>query len=122
MEFSCWVYSSVGSYGTLPDRFLNVSSIGDIADAMMAFAILNTCRRVKHRLPLSAEMQMYFNIALAFGIGLVPIVGDMADVLFIRANTRNAIILENHLRGQIVDEEVQEDGGPQWWQNPHLMN
>jgi hypothetical protein len=88
---------------------------------MMAVAVLKTCRRVKKRLPLSAEMQMYFNIALAFGLGLVPIVGDMVNVLFIRANTRNAIILENHLRGRIVDEEVQE-GGPQWWQDPQLLD
>lgn len=88
---------------------------------MMAVALLKTCRRVNNRLPLSAEMQMYLNIALAFGVGLIPIVGDMADVVFVKANTRNAIILENHLCGQSVDEEIQ-GAGPQWWQDPHLIN
>jgi hypothetical protein len=40
---------------------------------------------------------MYFNIMVDFGIGLVPFLGDMADALF-RANTRNAVVLEKHLR------------------------
>jgi hypothetical protein len=30
-------------------------------------------------------------------IGLVPFVGDLADVLY-KCNTRNAVLLENHLR------------------------
>lgn len=38
-----------------------------------------------------------FNIVLDFGIGLVPILGDVVDALF-RANTRNAVELEKFLR------------------------
>lgn len=40
---------------------------------------------------------MLFNIAFDFFIGLVPFIGDLADALF-RANTRNAVILEEFLR------------------------
>jgi hypothetical protein len=40
---------------------------------------------------------MYLNIILDFGVGLVPFLGDVADALF-RANTRNAVVLEKHLR------------------------
>lgn len=42
---------------------------------------------------------MYINIMLDFAVGLVPFVGDVADALF-RANTRNAVVLEKHLRAK----------------------
>jgi len=38
-----------------------------------------------------------FNIILDFALGLVPLLGDVADALF-RANTRNAVVLEEYLR------------------------
>jgi Domain of unknown function (DUF4112) len=40
---------------------------------------------------------MYTNMAIDFGIGLIPVVGDMADAWF-KCNTRNNIILEKYLR------------------------
>lgn len=40
---------------------------------------------------------MYTNMALDFGIGLVPIIGDLADAWF-KCNTRNNILLERFLR------------------------
>lgn len=55
---------------------------------------------------------MYFNIGLAFCIRLIPLVGNVIDVLF-RANTRNAVLLEKYLFKKIVDEELQEQIGPQ---------
>jgi hypothetical protein len=39
---------------------------------------------------------MMFNIMLDFGLGLVPILGDIVDAIF-RANTRNAWLLETYL-------------------------
>jgi hypothetical protein len=54
---------------------------------------------------------MYFNIGLAFCIRLIPLVGNVIDVLF-RANTRNAV-LEKYLFKKIVDKELQEQIGPQ---------
>lgn len=39
---------------------------------------------------------MMWNISLDFGIGLIPIVGDLADALY-RANTRNAWLLDAYL-------------------------
>lgn len=38
-----------------------------------------------------------FNIIFDFFLGLVPFVGDIADAAF-RCNTRNAVLLEAHLR------------------------
>lgn len=39
---------------------------------------------------------MCWNVFIDFLIGLVPILGDVGDVLW-RSNTRNAILLEKHL-------------------------
>src|SRR5271170_14839 len=40
---------------------------------------------------------MYSNMAFDFGIGLIPVVGDLADAWF-KCNTRNNILLERFLR------------------------
>jgi len=40
---------------------------------------------------------MYTNVAIDFGIGLIPVVGDFADAWF-KCNTRNNILLERYLR------------------------
>lgn len=64
---------------------------------MMAIMVIKTCQQVEGGLPAIVMMKMYLNIILDFGIGLVPVIGDLADALF-RANTRNAILLEKHLR------------------------
>jgi|SRR5277367_2831333 len=40
---------------------------------------------------------MYSNMAFDFGIGLIPVVGDIADAWF-KCNTRNNILLERFLR------------------------
>ncbi len=56
---------------------------------------------------------MMFNIALDFGVGLIPILGDVADAIY-RANTRNAWLLEAYLAkkaeaqriGSVEDEKL----------------
>ena len=48
-------------------------------------------------LPNAIKSKMMFNVILDFLVGLVPILGDLADAAY-KANTRNAIILENYLR------------------------
>jgi Domain of unknown function (DUF4112) len=40
---------------------------------------------------------MYTNLAIDFGIGLVPVLGDFADAWF-KCNTRNNMLLERYLR------------------------
>ena len=40
---------------------------------------------------------MLANIAIDFAIGLLPVLGDVADALF-RANTKNAALLHQHLK------------------------
>ncbi len=40
---------------------------------------------------------MVLNMAIDFGIGLVPFIGDIADAVY-KCNTRNVILLEKVLR------------------------
>jgi hypothetical protein len=76
-----------------------MNRIGDAIDAIMALMVVRTCTQVEGGLPGSVKMMMLFNIALDFGIGLVPFIGDLGDAMF-RANTRNAIALERYLLKQ----------------------
>jgi hypothetical protein len=46
----------------------------------MAIMVLQTCKQVEGGLPLEVMSKMYFNIILDFGIGLIPFLGDIADV------------------------------------------
>jgi hypothetical protein len=80
-------------------QLMDIDSIGDVVDALMALMVVRTCQQVEGGLPASVKTKMMFNIVLDFGIGLVPFVGDLVDALF-RANTRNAIVLEEYLRDQ----------------------
>jgi Domain of unknown function (DUF4112) len=63
----------------------------------MAVMVLRTCQQVEGGLPAKVTFKMWFNIILDFGMGLCPIIGDVADAVF-RANTRNAVVLEKYLR------------------------
>ncbi len=46
----------------------------------MAMMVLRTCQQVEGGLPNEVKAKMLFNIVLDFGVGLVPFLGDIADV------------------------------------------
>ncbi|RPA80690.1 hypothetical protein BJ508DRAFT_327028 [Ascobolus immersus RN42] len=71
-----------------------VPGAGDLLDALLALMVIWTASRCK--LPWFLIFRMLLNIALDFFVGLVPILGDLADATF-KANTRNANLLEDHL-------------------------
>lgn len=75
------------------------NSVGDAIDAFMALMVLRTCEQIEGGLPANIKTRMYINIILDFGLGLVPFLGDLADAMF-KANTRNAVVLEKHLRAK----------------------
>ncbi|KND92601.1 putative membrane protein [Tolypocladium ophioglossoides CBS 100239] len=87
-----------------------VPAIGDALDAFMAMMVFKTCCQIEGGLPNSLKLQMLFNIAFDFAVGLVPFVGDLADAMF-KANTRNALILEQHLREK-GKKELRKSGQP----------
>jgi hypothetical protein len=57
---------------------------------------VETCAALERPLPVNIIREMKMNVLIDFFIGLVPFVGDLADMLY-RCNTRNAILLENEL-------------------------
>jgi len=74
-----------------------VPAIGDVLDLLLSYMVINTCSKVEGGLPSSVKTKMVLNVILDFAVGLVPLIGDVADAAF-RANTRNAALLEKYLR------------------------
>lgn len=72
------------------------SSFGDVADALLALLLVWRATKITDGLPAAVLMQMMINIAIDFVIGLVPILGDIADGYW-KANTKNVRVLEKHL-------------------------
>lgn len=66
---------------------------------MFSLLLLKTARDVDGGLPLDVQAQFLFNIIVDFLIGLIPIVGDVVEIMY-KANSRNALILEKHLKAK----------------------
>ncbi|KAF9106514.1 hypothetical protein BGX29_009326 [Mortierella sp. GBA35] len=67
---------------------------GDAITMAIALRLIHTAQKAD--IPKSLTQKMLFNVALDFGMGLIPLVGDVADFLF-KANQRNAILFEEFL-------------------------
>jgi hypothetical protein len=76
-----------------------VPALGDFADLLLALMVYRTCCSVKPELPASVKMRMQINVLIDFAIGLIPIVGDLADAVY-KCNTKNVILLEKELRAR----------------------
>ncbi|KAJ5690198.1 hypothetical protein N7462_004590 [Penicillium macrosclerotiorum] len=70
---------------------------GDAADAALALMVVRNCGQIDGGLPSRLRMMMLINVIVDFFIGLVPFIGDIADAVY-KCNTRNAVMLEKHLR------------------------
>ncbi|KAI1082294.1 hypothetical protein F5B20DRAFT_532863 [Whalleya microplaca] len=70
---------------------------GDFADAILALIVVRSAKKIDGGLPPLVLLSMYFWVLVDFVVGLVPFVGDIFDAAVL-ANTRNAMILEDHLR------------------------
>ena len=69
--------------------------LGDLASPIYTGVIL--LEGLRRRLPAVVQARMVLNAAIDMGIGLVPLLGDMADVAW-KANLRNLALLERHVR------------------------
>lgn len=58
----------------------------------------------KMRLPREKIIEMIRNVMVDFLIGLLPILGDLTDVVF-KANTKNMVILEKY-KTYVIDEDI----------------
>jgi len=57
---------------------------------------------------------MYVNVAIGFGIGLVPFFGDIADAIF-KANSRNYALLYEFLHKKGLEHPVEAPPPKQPW-------
>lgn len=80
------------------------SRVGDGADAALALMVLRECKKIDGGLPGRISFMMLLNIIIDLAIGFVPLVGDLADAIY-KCNTRNAILLEKHLREKAAMQE-----------------
>ena len=76
----------------------------------MAMMVLRTCQQIEGGLPSAIKTKMLINIIFDFIIGIIPFLGDVADAMF-RANTKNAVLLEEHLRSKGA-KNLRETGQP----------
>ncbi len=70
-----------------------VPGLGDLTTPV--FAVLLLLHAMRMRLPAVVQARMVLNAALDMLMGLVPILGDAADIGF-KANLRNLALLERH--------------------------
>ena len=93
-------------------RLTRPPSLGDILDCLLALMVVKSCQKIDGGLPATLRARMMFNIALDFGLGLIPLLGDVADAVF-RANTRNAWLLETYLLKKMEAQRVGHVSDPE---------
>lgn len=59
--------------------------------------VVKNCEDIEGGLPSRLRTTMLINVIIDFIIGLIPFLGDVVDAVY-KCNTRNAVILEKHLR------------------------
>jgi hypothetical protein len=67
--------------------------IGDVVTAMMSLAIIVHGHRM--RLPRVVQIRMLLNVVIDVVLGIVPVIGDAADVVW-KSNARNMALIEQH--------------------------
>jgi len=58
--------------------------------------VIEAADKIDGGLPSALYSMMMVNLAIEYGLGLVPFIGDMIGV-FYKANSRNALLLEKYL-------------------------
>ncbi len=67
--------------------------LGDVVPGLVSFTMRRTA--VRRGVPRSVVARMFVNIAIDSLFGMVPVVGDVFDVLW-RSNSKNLALLERH--------------------------
>lgn len=88
------------------DPFLNLFPfVGDGVAALIALYLVWIAIQI--RVPQHKIAEMIFNVVIDFLIGLVPVLGEVGDLLF-RANEKNMKILERYYvpvtEGEIIND------------------
>lgn len=91
------------------DALLNlIPGIGTLASKGLSGYLIWEARRVG--VPTSMLLRMLGNIGVDFAIGVVPVVGWVADV-FYRANLRNMALLRAYLDGPVASAATHSSVG-----------
>jgi hypothetical protein len=70
-----------------------VPGAGDVLGAVLGLGAV--VAGLRHRVPMGVLLRLVGNLLLDLGLGTVPVVGDVADMLF-RANRRNVALVLEH--------------------------
>lgn len=70
--------------------------VGDLLVLWLSLQVYREAAKISGGLPPAVSATMLTNIAVDFGLGLVPIVGDFVSCAY-KANSRNVLVLEKHL-------------------------
>lgn len=73
--------------------------IGDIIVLYFALRLVRKAEKIDGGLPLNVKSAMMANVMFDFGIGLIPIIGDIINIAY-KCNSRNFILLEQYLVGK----------------------
>lgn len=84
-------------------KLANLFRIGDFLDAFLALHFISICCKIDGGLPIGVKLRMLLNVIFDFILGLLPIVGDITDMLF-QANVRNAGLLERVLEERLFTQ------------------
>ncbi|OGG05049.1 hypothetical protein A2Z33_07250 [Candidatus Gottesmanbacteria bacterium RBG_16_52_11] len=71
-----------------------IPGVGDTVSLILSVSSLWVA--IRYGLPVGALLVMFGNLLIDYVIGLIPVIGDIADISF-RANTRNLRILEFYI-------------------------
>lgn len=73
-----------------------IPGVGDVTTAVMALAVL--CTSLRFGVPRIIMVRMGLNIAFDCLMGIVPILGDIGDIMF-KSNRRNMALLQRYAAG-----------------------
>ncbi|CAK9436228.1 uncharacterized protein LODBEIA_P07860 [Lodderomyces beijingensis] len=89
-----------------------VPVVGTVIQTYWSLSLLWLARKIEDGFPLDLQLLFLLNIAIDFGLGLIPVVGSIVEIGY-KANSRNFLLLEKHLvrvgeknMGIIAKEEV----------------
>lgn len=99
-KWSVWLDSAFRVPGTrftfgLDPLFGLIPVLGDLTTPL--FAALLLVHAVRLRIPRVVQLRMLINAVIDFGVGTIPVVGDLFDFGW-KANVRNLDLLERHAR------------------------
>lgn len=84
-----------------------VPAIGDGCDMALAANLIRKMNKCEGGLPTGVLIRMFINMLIDFLVGLVPLVGDLADAA-VKCNGKNVRLFEKHLDERYKPKEELE--------------